>query len=149
MNKREQNLRINLRVEPVSLDPRKGNDMVASQLHFMLFEGLLRLNPDMTLSPAQAHSYDLSADGKIYTFHLRDAKWSDGTPVTAYDFEKSWKSLLDITFYSPDAYLLYAVKNAKRAKMGEISLQEVGIHSKNAKTLVVELERPLDRKSVV
>lgn len=140
--KNERSLRINLRVEPVSLDPRKGNDMVASQLHFMLFEGLLRLNSDMTLSPAQADSYEMSPDGKVYTFHLKDSKWSDGSPVTAYDFEKSWKSLLNPDFYSPDTYLLYAVKNAKAAKMGEVSLEEIGIHSRDAKTLVVELERP-------
>ncbi len=46
LEKKEQNLRINLQKEPISLDPRKGNDMVASQVHFMLFEGLLRLNSD-------------------------------------------------------------------------------------------------------
>ena len=137
-----QSLRINLRKEPFSLDPRKGNDMVASQVQFMLFEGLLRLNPDMSLSPAQAESYEISSDGKIYTFHLRDAFWSDGTPVTAYDFEKTWKSILDPQFPSPDAYLLYSIKNAKSAKKGEIPLAQVGIHSKDVKTLIVELESP-------
>src|SRR5579872_1863356 len=91
---KQQTLRINFRKEPVSLDPRRGNDMVASQIHFMLFEGLLRLNPDMSLSPAQAKTYDISPDGKTYTFHLRNALWSDGTPVTAADFEKTWKSIL-------------------------------------------------------
>src|SRR4051812_29507061 len=88
MSKKEQHLRVTIKREPVSLDPRKGNDFAASQLHFMLFEGLLKLNPDLTLSPAQAKSYEVSEDHKTYTFHLRDTTWSDGTPVTAYDFEK-------------------------------------------------------------
>jgi oligopeptide transport system substrate-binding protein len=137
-----QNLRINLRKEPVSLDPRKGNDMVASQMHFMLFEGLLRLNSDMSLEMAQAESYEVSSDCKTYTFHLRNTLWSDGTPVTAYDFENAWKSIFDPNFASLDAYLLYAIKNARLAKSGEVSLDQVGIHATDAKTLVVELETP-------
>jgi oligopeptide transport system substrate-binding protein len=140
--KKEQNLRINLRKEPTSLDPRKGSDMSDSQFHFMLFEGLLRLNPDMTLSLAQAASYTISPDGKIYTFHLKDSKWSDGKEVTAHDFEKSWKSILDPTFACRDAYLLYTVKHARAAKKGEIPLNDVGIHANDAKTLIVELEAP-------
>jgi len=138
----EQTLRINLKKEPVSLDPRKGNDMVAAQLQFMLFEGLLKLNSDLTLSPAQAKSYEISSDHKTYTFHLGESEWSDGTPVTAYDFEKSWKSVLNPVFPCPDAYLLFSIKNARLAKKGEIPLYQVGITSKDAKTLVVELEFP-------
>lgn len=136
----EQNLRISLRKEPFSLDPRKGNDMVASQVQFILFEGLVRLNPDMSFSPAQAESYNISPDGKTYTFHLRDTVWSNGTKVTAYDFEKAWKKILDPQFPSPDAYLLYGVKNGKKAKAGEVSLDKVGIRADGEKTLVVKLE---------
>jgi len=138
----EKNLRICLGKEPVSLDPRKENDIVASQVQFMLFEGLLCLNPDMSLSHGQAESYEVSSDGKTYTFHLRDALWSDGTPVTAYDFEKSWKSLLDPDFPSPDAYLVSPIKNAKLVKAGKVSIDQIGITSKDAKTLIVELESP-------
>jgi oligopeptide transport system substrate-binding protein len=142
MSKKEQNLRVTIKREPTTLDPRKGNDMVGSQLHFMLFEGLLKLNPDLTLSPAQAKSYEVSEDHKTYTFHLRDTTWSDGSPVTAYDFEKSWKSILNPVFPCPDAYLLNPIKNARLAKRGEVPLYQVGITSKDAKTLVVELEYP-------
>jgi len=142
MNKTEQHLRVNIKSEPVSLDPRKGNNYVAAQLHFMLFEGLLKLNPDLSLSPAQAKSYEVSEDLKTYTFHLDETTWSDGTPVTAYDFEKSWKSILNPVFPSPDAYLFFPIKNAKLAKKGEVPLYQVGITSKDAKTLVVELEFP-------
>ncbi len=137
---RGNDLRICLRKEPISLDPRKGNDIVASQVQFMLLEGLVCLNPDMTLSCGQAQSYEVSPDGKTYTFHLRDALWSDGTPVTAHDFEISWKSILDPNFPSLDAYLLYPIKNAKLAKAGNLSIDQIGIRSKDAKTLIVELE---------
>jgi oligopeptide transport system substrate-binding protein len=116
--------------------------MVASQLHFMLYEGLLRLNPDMTIAPAAAKSWEISEDGKTYTFYLDDTKWSDGAPVTAHDFEFSWKSILDPQFPSPDAYLLYSVKNAKLAKKGNVPLDQVGIYTRGEKTLVVELEYP-------
>lgn len=129
--------------EPVSLDPRKGNDVVASQIHFMLFEGLVRVNPDMTISLGQAESYEISPDKKTYVFHLRDACWSDKSPVTSYDFEASWKSILDPCFPSPDAYLLYCIKNARLAKMRHISKEYIGIQSIDAKTLVIELEYPV------
>jgi oligopeptide transport system substrate-binding protein len=135
-------LRTCLRIDPISLDPAKGNDMAVSQIHFMLYEGLYQLDPSATLLPAQAKSHDLSPDRKTYTFHLAETKWSDGTPVTAYDFERSWKRILDPEFPSPDAYLLYCVKNAKEAKKKECSSSEIAIHAQDAKTLIVELEYP-------
>lgn len=138
-----QDLRFCLRKDPVSLDPRKGNDMVASQIQFMMYEGLLQLNEDMTLSPAQAKTYEISPDRKTYTFYLEDAKWSDGSSVTAKDFERSWKNILDPHFPSPDAYLLFPVKNGKQAKKNLCSLDEVGIRALDDKTLVVELEAPI------
>lgn len=137
-----QSLRINLKKEPVSLDPRKGNDMVTSQIHFMLYEGLFRLNPDMSLTLAQAESYEVSPDRKTYIFHLKNTSWSDGSPVTAYDFQKAWLSILDPNFPSPDAYLLYSIKNAKSAKERKLPLNQVGIQAKDPKTLIVELETP-------
>ncbi|MES2344597.1 MAG: peptide ABC transporter substrate-binding protein [Chlamydiota bacterium] len=142
MEKKGQDLRINLQREPASLDPRIGNDVGASQVHFMLFEGLLRLNPDMTLSPAQAKSWEISSDEKMYTFYLDDANWSNGVPVTAFDFERSWKSVLSPDFPCPDAYLLYSIKNAYSAKQGALPLSDVGIRAVDEKTLVVELELP-------
>ena len=135
-------LRINACKDPPWLDPRRGSDMTASQFHIMLFEGLTRLNADLSISPAQAIDIQISPDCKRYTFTLGDNRWSDGTPVTAFDFEYSWKSILSPNFATNDAYLLYCVKGAADAKKGDIPLSDVGIRALNEKTLVVEMENP-------
>lgn len=124
------------------MDPRRGSEWVGSTMHFMLFEGLMRLNPDGTLTPAQARSVEISDDRMTYTFHLRGTRWSDGSPVTAKDFELAWKKIIHPQFGAANAHLLYPIKNAKKAKRGRISIDQVGISSQDDLTLVVQLERP-------
>jgi oligopeptide transport system substrate-binding protein len=135
-------LRLNAYRDPLTLDPRKGSEMVGSALHFILFEGLMRLNPDGSLTPAQAQSVEISDDRLTYTFHLRGTKWSDGSDVTALDFEKAWKAILSPNFPAANAHLFACIKNGERAKAGKVLVDEVGIVAKDSQTLVVTLERP-------
>lgn len=138
--KETRNLRISFNTQPATLDPRKAGDFVSSTLVCMLYEGLTRCLPAGSVEPALAERVEISSDETIYTFHLRRAYWSDGKPITAYDFETSWKQILDPS--SLCAYLLYPIKNAERYVKKEISIDAVGIKALDERTLRVELERP-------
>jgi oligopeptide transport system substrate-binding protein len=140
--KEERTLKSNIFREPGTLDPRRQSDLTSEALLRMLFEGLTRVNPDMTVEPAQAESIDISTDRKIYTFHLGPCKWSDGTSVTAYDYAQTWLDLLDPGFPAPNAHLLTPIKNAMPAKRGEVPLSEVGIKAIDDRTLRIELSAP-------
>jgi len=137
-----QILKINFIDDPKTFDPRKGADPIASTVHFMLYEGLMRFLPDSSVEPAQAETVDISTDQKTYTFTLKKSTWSDGSAVTAYDFEDSWKKILSPDFFSPNAHLLYVIKNAKAVKKGDLPLDSLGIRALDAKTFQVELTSP-------
>ncbi len=83
--------------EPDSLDPNRASFAFAADGGVVrnVFETLLRFDENLVPQPAAAASYEVSLDGTTYTFHLRsDGRWSDGQPVTANDFEFSWRRLL-------------------------------------------------------
>ena len=109
----------------------------------MLFEGLTRTSKTGETELALAKAVDISPDGRTYAFHLRNASWSDGSPLTAFDFADTWRTLLSPQFASDIAYNLYAIKNGQKAKLGEVDVAKVGISTPDAQTLVVELENPL------
>lgn len=135
-------LRFYLQSEPYSLDPRFGGDRRSQIVLRELFEGLCRIDENGDAIPAIARQIDISEDHTRYTFTLRNAHWSNGEPVTADDFEYAWKSNVTPSFASPFSYAFFIIKNGRRAKLGEVSLDEVGVRALNDTTLEVELEHP-------
>ena len=109
-------VRINIVDDPYSLDPRKSMDLKGSSLLKMLFEGLTRTNAQDVPELALAEDVEISSDLKTYTFKLRESVWSNGDPVTAFDFAYAWKKALSPSFPSDSAFHLYVIKNAKLAK---------------------------------
>ena len=96
-------LRLAIPIAPPSPDPRKSSDWIAPYFHFAMLEGLTRIRADGTLALALAESVDISVDQLHYLFRLRESVWSNGAPVTAEDFARSWAK------DSPDGYLLSIV----------------------------------------
>ncbi len=135
-------LRTAIYSDPQSLDTRKVKDYISSEILFMLYRGLMHYTEKGELETSLCKRYEISKDKKTYTFHLRKALWSNKEPITAYDFEKSWKKVLLPSFPSHYAELFYPIKNAEKAKRGEIDINEVKIKAINNKILQVELEHP-------
>lgn len=135
-------LKVNFGTDPPSLDPRKMHDNISSYIATMCFDGLTRINPEGEAVLSLAESCDISDDGLRYIFTLKEAKWSNGTLLTAYDFENTWKTLLDPSFPAPSALLFYCIKNAKQAKAGHVPVDTIGVKALDAKTLQVDLEYP-------
>jgi oligopeptide transport system substrate-binding protein len=108
----------------------------------LLFEGLTRINAQGKAELAGAEKVDISPDQLQYTFTLRNNKWSDGTPVTAFHYVEAWKETLSPTSFCERAYLLYMIKHAEQVKKGELPLESVGIKALDEKTIVVTLAYP-------
>lgn len=148
---KEQVFRMNLSTEPPSLDPAQVQDQVSNTVLVALYEGLTRNDGTGKIVPGIAEKWDISDDQLTYTFHLRkDAKWSNGDPVTAHDFEFAWKRALDpkLNPPSPYAYQLYYIKNAENYNVEQdnpnhiTDPNQVGVKSKDDYTLEVTLGAP-------
>jgi oligopeptide transport system substrate-binding protein len=160
---KKQDLRININSEPPTLNPGLAEDSTSGTVLRQVLEGLTRINLDGKPENAAAKDVKVSEDGKTYTFTLRDAKWSNGDPVVAADFEYAWKWALNPNNISPYAYQLYYVEGgqafneaAKDAnENGKIDPEEqisedqlkaledaVGVKALDEKTLEVKLVNP-------
>ncbi|MCV2521282.1 peptide ABC transporter substrate-binding protein [Bacillus velezensis] len=141
--KGQTTLNINIKTEPFSLHPGLANDSVSGGVIRQTFEGLTRVNSKGEPEEGMASKIETSKDGKTYTFTIRDgAKWSNGDPVTAQDFEYAWKWALDPNNESQYAYQLYYIKGAEAANTGKGKIDDVGVKAVNDKTLKVELNNP-------
>jgi oligopeptide transport system substrate-binding protein len=131
--------------EPESLDPAIITAQSDMRIVTALFEGLTRLEPvNAAAVPGLAQRWDVSPDGKIYTFHLRtNLTWSTGEPMTADDVVYSWRRELDPATASDYAGQLYYVKNAEAFNTGRIKdPSAVGIQALDKFTVRVELNHP-------
>lgn len=136
-------LKLNNGREPTSFDPAIGFDNVSWDALNNLLEGLTRLGDDHQPQPGMAERWDVSEDGKTYTFHLRkDANWSNGDPVVAKDFIFAWERLLNPDTGSAAGFLGYFIKGGEAFNNGKGSKDDLGLTAVDEKTLEVELESP-------
>jgi oligopeptide transport system substrate-binding protein len=101
--------------EPKTLDPHLATGEPEHRITEAVFEGLARLDSrSLEPAPGVAESWEITPDGKQYTFHLRqNARWSDGHPVTAHDFTYSWRRLQDPKLGAEYAYIMHMVRYAE------------------------------------
>ena len=135
---------INNAGEPEWLDPNKCSDGNGGEILWNTFAGLVQAHP-ATLEPLPeiAARWDISDDGRTYTFHLRPSEWSDGRPLTAHDFVYSFRRLLDPKTASKYATNGYIFKGGAKVGRGEAAPESLGVRAIDELTLEVELEDPL------
>ena len=138
----EQSIVYNVGAEPDSIDPTLLTTVGGMTIANQVFEGLMRLDENNKPVPATAESVDFdAATPSKYVFHIRkDAKWSDGKPLTAKDFEYSWKHVLDPKTASDYANQLYYLKNGLAYNGGKAKVETVGVKATDDYTLEVQLE---------
>ena len=131
--------------EPQSLDPQIATSVPEHHIISAVMEGLV-LKDRKTLEPRPgvAKSWDISDDGRVYTFYLRDnARWSNGDPHTAHDYAWSWWRALQPALGNLYAYMLFPIENAQKYYEGDISdFDQVGVKALNDRTLQVTLKYP-------
>jgi len=128
--------------EAETLDPTKNVYARSSIVLQNLFRGLYKTAADGSTVPSIASGYTVDKTGTKYVFTLKNTKWSDGKPVTAADFEYSWKRVLNPETGSKAAFYLYYLKNGKAYNNGTAKAADVGVKAINATTLEVTLENP-------
>lgn len=141
----DQSLVRHIKDEPASLDPAKAVGLPEIQVIRDLFEGLVNQNEKGQLEPGVATKWQ-SNDNRTWTFTLRDnARWSDGTPVTAQDFVYSWQRLVDPKNTSPFAWFaaLAGINNAQAIIDGKMPADKLGVTAVDARTLRIQLDKPV------
>ena len=128
-----------------TLDTALITDAVSSDVAGQTFEGLYSIdkNDKVTLGVAK-ETPQKSNGGKTLTINLRkDAKWSNGDPVTAHDFVYAWRKVVDPKTASEFAYIMSDIKNADLVNTGKKPVNSLGIKALNKYKLQIDLERPV------
>jgi oligopeptide transport system substrate-binding protein len=140
----KQEITVNWGAEPPSLDPGLATDTTSSNILLNIMDPLVKLGQDLEPVPSLAESWDVSANGKTVTFHLRpDGAWTNGDPVTAQDFEYSWKRTLSPELGADYAYQFFGIVGAadyNACKQNCAQLRDrVGVTAVDGSTLRVKL----------
>ncbi|MGH8461667.1 MAG: peptide ABC transporter substrate-binding protein [Stenotrophobium sp.] len=129
--------------EPETLDPGKADGVQTSNVLRDLYQGLTDEAPDGAIVPGVAQSWDISADKKTYTFHLRDdACWSNGAPVTAQDFVAGLRRSADPATGSDYSQILTPILNAEAVTAGKLPPSALGVEALDDHTLRIQLKGP-------
>ncbi|MEH7461131.1 peptide ABC transporter substrate-binding protein [Bacillus thuringiensis] len=127
-----------------TMDTTLTTDAASSSVMNNAMEGLYSLGKGDKVVPGVAESYEKSEDGKKYTFKLRkDAKWSNGDPVTAKDFVYSWQRAVNPDTAAKSAYIMFDVKNAEKINMKQLPVDQLGVKAVDDYTFEVELDNPV------
>lgn len=127
---------------PKSIDPQLNNATDGAAIIQECFEGLTTKDAKGDIVPGMAESWTTSEDGLVWTFKLRDAKWSDGQPVKAQDFVYAWQRAVDPETACEYSYQVWYVKNGEAISNGEMDKSELGVKAVDDKTLEVTLGSP-------
>ena len=125
--------------DPASLDPHKVSGDWENRVVGDLFEGLVTEDRQARPVAGMAERWEVSPDGLTYTFHLRDAKWSDGAPVSADDFVFAFRRLMNPETAAKYAWLQFPVKNGEAINKGEAKPEALGIEAVDPRTLRITL----------
>lgn len=135
-------LNLSVASEPV-MDPAFVTDSYSMPMIKNILEGLTRPTNDGEIVPAMAESWDVSEDGKTYTFHLREGiQWNNGDPVTANDFEYAWKRIINPETAATNASKMFIIEGAEAYFMGEGSEEDVKVNAVDEETFEVTLTEP-------
>src|SRR5215213_4151513 len=143
----EQVITVNWGAEPPSLDPGLATDTTSSNILLNIMDPLVKLGDDLKPVPSLAESWDISADGKTVTFHLRgDGKWTNGDPVTAEDYVYSWKRTVSPELAADYAYQFFGIVGALEysscQKNCAALARKMGVRAVDDRTLEVKLTTP-------
>lgn len=146
IDRENKELNLTLGGDIPTLDSSKASDMDSFYMITNTMEGLTRVDAKGIATPAMAESWEKSEDGLTWTFKIRkDAKWSNGDPVTAKDFEYSWKRTLNPKTASEYGYVMYDIVGAKDYNSGKVdNADNVGVKALDDTTLEVKLNRPVN-----
>ena len=146
----DQTITVNWGTEPPSLDPGLATDVTSSNILLNIMDPLVKLDKDLNPVGAAAESFETSDDGKTVTYKLRDGlKWTNGDPVTAHDYEYSWKRTVSPELGADYAYQFYGIVGAqeynscdpKKDKCDALK-DKMGVKAIDDKTLEVKLTSP-------